>query len=151
MILCGLQASGKSTFRRERLPGHAVVSKDLLRNNRHKERRQRQLIAEALSAGQSVVVDNTNPAVEDRAPLIEIGRSFGARIAGFYFESDFMVSVERNEARSGREAVPLVGLVDTAHRLRRPRLDEGFDELWAVRARDGRFEVQRMTGDEGNR
>ena len=120
-----------------------MVSKDLLRNNRPKEQRQRELIAEALSAGRSVVVDNTNPAVEDRAPLINIGRTFDARIVGFYFESDFMVSVERNEARAGR-VVPLVGLVDTAHRLRRPEPDEGFDELWIVRAREGRFQIQPM-------
>lgn len=150
VILCGLQASGKSTFRRERFPAHAVVSKDFMRNNRRKEQRQRQLVAEALSAGQSVVVDNTNPAVEDRAPLIRIGRSFGARIVGFYFESDFMVSVERNEARSGRERVPLVGLADTAQRLRQPTADEGFDELWLVRAVGGRFDLQPLAGSGGD-
>ncbi len=45
-----------------------------------------QLVAEALSAGQSVVVDNTNPAPEDRAALLEIGRRLAARVIGFYFE-----------------------------------------------------------------
>ena len=92
VILCGLQASGKSRFRRERFPDHVVVSKDLLRNNRRRERRQRQLIAEALSTGQSVVVDNTNPGPEDRAPLAEIGRRLGARVIGFYLEADFDVA-----------------------------------------------------------
>lgn len=149
VILSGLQASGKSTFRRERFPRHVVVSKDLLRNNKRKEQRQRELIADALAAGHSVVVDNTNPGVEDRVPLIQIGRAFGARITGFLFESDFMVSVERNEDRAGRERVPLVGLVDTAHRLHPPTLDEGFDQLWIVRAVDGHFDVRRERGRSG--
>lgn len=148
VILCGLQASGKSTFRRERFPRHVVVSKDLLRNNRRRDRRQRQLVAEALSAGQSVVVDNTNPAPEDRAALVEIGRRLGARVIGFYFETDFEVSVERNAARSGRELVPLVGLVDVARRLRVPRAEEGFDELWIVRTTSGEFELEPMFGDD---
>ena len=142
VILCGLQAAGKSTFRRERFSGHVVVSKDHLRNNRRKELRQRKLVAEALSGGQSVVVDNTKPAVADRAPLIDIGRRFGARIVGFYFEADFVVSAERNASRSGRERVPVVGIADTARRLHRPRMDEGFDELSVVRAVDGRFELR---------
>lgn len=148
VILCGLQASGKSTFRRERFPWHVVVSKDLLRNNRRRDRRQRQLVAEALSAGESVVVDNTNPGPEDRAALVEIGRRLGARVIGFYFEARFEVSVERNADRSGGELVPLVGLVDVARRLRVPRAEEGFDELWIVRTTSGKFEVEPMFGDE---
>ena len=141
VILCGLQASGKSTFRRERFPDHVVVSKDLMPNNRRRERRQRQLIAEALSAGQSVVVDNTNPGPEDRAPLAEIGRRLGAWVIGFYLETDFEIALERNATRSGRELVPPVGLADVARRLRIPRAEEGFDELWVVRATNGTFDV----------
>ncbi|WP_207955865.1 AAA family ATPase [Rubrobacter marinus] len=58
----GLQASGKSTFYRERLAGtHAHVSKDLFRHNKDRNRRQAQLVREALRSGRSVVVDNTNP------------------------------------------------------------------------------------------
>jgi predicted kinase len=61
IIRIGIQASGKSTFYRSRFAStHTLVSKDLLRNNRQPVRRQAQLIAEALQAGRSVVVDNTN-------------------------------------------------------------------------------------------
>jgi predicted kinase len=63
VILVGLQASGKSTFFREQFAAtHEHVSKDLLRNNRTRNRRQRELIEAALWAGRPVVVDNTNPA-----------------------------------------------------------------------------------------
>lgn len=74
VIFTGLQASGKTSFYRDRFAAtHAHVSKDLWPNGRKKEDRQRQLIAEHLRARRSVVVDNTNPAVTDRQPLIAIG------------------------------------------------------------------------------
>src|SRR4051812_44216876 len=86
VILCGLQASGKSTFYRAQLSGtHSLVSKDLLRNNRRPARRQIQLLILALEKGKSVVVDNTNPTVADRAELILLGRSYGATIIGYHF------------------------------------------------------------------
>lgn len=70
VVFVGLQASGKSTFFRERFAAtHEHVSKDLFRNNRNRDRRQRQLIEAALAAGSPVVVDNTNPTPEDRRPL----------------------------------------------------------------------------------
>ena len=142
VILCGLQASGKSTFSRERLPQHATVSKDLMPNNRRPERRQRQLVAEALANQQSVVVDNTNPAAVDRQPLLAIGRAHGASTTAYYFEADFATAMERNAGRSGREVVPYVGLVDVARRLQPPSFAEDFDAIWLVRAVDGSFDVR---------
>ena len=142
VILCGLQASGKSTFRRERLPEHVVVSKDLMPNHRRREHRQRQLIAYALGNGWSVVIDNTNPAPADRGPLLALGRDYGAKVVAYFFDADFEACVERNAARSRRDLVPYVGLVDVARRLEPPTVDEGFDEIWVVRATDGAFDVQ---------
>lgn len=61
-MLIGLQGAGKTTFAAQRFAEtHVLISKDRLRNNRRPERRQQRLIAEALAAGRSVVVDNTNP------------------------------------------------------------------------------------------
>ncbi|MBI2933036.1 MAG: hypothetical protein HYY16_15435 [Planctomycetes bacterium] len=51
-ILIGLQASGKSTFYRERFAStHVHVSKDLFPNARKPQQRQGKMIAEALAAG----------------------------------------------------------------------------------------------------
>lgn len=144
VILCGVQGSGKTTFRRGRFPGHVVVSKDLMRNNRRKELRQRELVEHALAAGESVVVDNTNPARADRAPLIAIGRELDAKVVGFYFDVDLAVCMRRNAARSGRDLVPRVGLLSVARRLEAPTSEEGFDELWLVRPPEGRFEAEPM-------
>jgi predicted kinase len=99
----GLQASGKSSFFRERFAAtHEHVSKDLLRNTRNRSRRQAQLIEAALGAGSSVVVDNTNPTVEDRRAPIRLGRKLDAKVIGYYFESTVRECVERNRRRTGR-------------------------------------------------
>ena len=102
VIFVGLQASGKSTFFRERFAAdYEHVSKDLFHNNRNRNRRQKKLIVAALEAGRSVVVDNTNPTVEDRRPLVELGREFGARIVGYYFEPAVRGCLARNARREG--------------------------------------------------
>mgnify|MGYP002781287389 CR=1 FL=1 len=113
-ILVGLQASGKSTFYRRHLAGtHVLVSKDLLRNNRRPARRQAQLIAEALSAGRSVAVDNTSPTVELRKELIDLGRAHGATVTGYYFSAKLADCLARNAERTGKDRVPEVGIFAT--------------------------------------
>jgi predicted kinase len=142
-ILIGLQAAGKSTFARERFGDYEYVSKDRMpRSARNKEARQRRLIAEALAAGRSVVVDNTNPSPAVRAPLIELGRQYGALVTGYYFTPDVRGSLARNAARNGPERVPPVAIYATAKRLTAPTYAEGYGALVAVRiAPEGGFDV----------
>jgi len=144
VILIGLQASGKSTFFQAHFAlTHQHVSKDLLRNNSNPARRQRQLIEEALRAGRSVVVDNTNATRQARRELIDLGHSYAARVAGYYFEARLKQSLERNQARQGKARVPDVALFTTLKRLERPSFDEGFDQLFFVRSLDDQaFEVR---------
>lgn len=134
VILCGLQASGKTTYREVTFDSTViVVSKDLMgRSRKNKTAVQEQLIREALEGGHSVVVDNTNPAVEDRAPLIALGREYGARVIGYHFKSTWEQSLERNSRRLGRAKVPYVALASTSKRFMVPTLSEGFDELHRV-------------------
>jgi predicted kinase len=134
VIFIGLQGAGKSSFYRARFADtHALVSKDRLRNNRRPARRQRQLLEEALQAGRSVVVDNTNPTVLDRAELIELGRRYAATIVGYYIESRLEDCLARNRQRVGTERVPDVALHSVAQKLERPRRAEGYDHLFHVR------------------
>lgn len=134
VLFIGLQGAGKSSFFRARFAGaFEHVSKDLWPRARHRERRQRRLIEEALAAGRSVVVDNTNPSAEVRAPLIDIGKRHGARIVGYFFESDVQQCLERNAKREGAARVPEVGIFATLKQLQRPSYAEGFDALHDVR------------------
>jgi predicted kinase len=126
-----LQASGKSSFYRARFAdSHDLVSKDRFPNNRNPARRQRQLVEEALPAGRSVVLDNTNPTVRERAELIALTHSFGAAVVGYYFESRLADCLERNRRREGKERVPDVALYATRNQLCRPSLAEEFDRLF---------------------
>jgi predicted kinase len=144
VIFVGLQASGKSSFFRERFAAtHEHVSKDLFRNNRDRNRRQAQLIESALGRGASVVVDNTNPTAGDRQPLIQLGREFGTKVVGYYFDSTVRQCIGRNRRRTGKDRVPDVAIFATAKKLERPSYSEGFDELFRVRlADDSTFEVR---------
>jgi predicted kinase len=143
VIFVGLQASGKSTFFHERFAAtHEHVSKDLFRNNRNPNRRQAQLIEDALGAGHCVVVDNTNPTLEDRRVLIGLGGEYGARIVGYYFDASVRECIRRNEMREGKARVPDVAIYATAKMLVAPSIEEGFDELLCVRLNDSAFEVR---------
>ncbi len=137
-LLVGLQGSGKTSFFRARFAGtHALVSKDLFPHHRNKARRQLQLIEEALRAGRSVVLDNTNPRVEDRADPIALARSLGAGVTGYLFVTDVASALERNRQRVGRARVPDLAIYATAKRLQRPTPAEGFDRLFTVRLAPG--------------
>jgi predicted kinase len=143
VILIGLQGAGKSSFFRARFADtHTLVSKDRFPNNRRPARRQQRLIEEALGAGHSIVVDNMNATKDDRTSLIALGRSFGARIVGYYFESRLADCLERNRRRTGKERVPDVALYAARKLLESPSLAEGFDQLFLVRLLgDSGFEV----------
>jgi predicted kinase len=144
ILLIGLQAAGKTTFYHERFAdGYTHISMDLLRNNPHPARRQAQLIEQALQADQSVVVDNTSPTVEVRAPLIALGKRYGCVVIGYYFLPDVAGSVKRNAVRAGKARVPPVAIYATRKKLQPPTYAEGFDQLYAVRIADeSGFQIQ---------
>ena len=148
IILMGLQAAGKSTFFQTYLQpsgDYIYISKDLLRNNPHPERRQRRLLADALAAGQSVVVDNTNPSPAERTPLIALGKEYGATIRGYFFEPALGASLARNRQREGKARVPDMAIFATRKRLTPPTYDEGFDQLYVVTLPEaGAFQVREL-------
>jgi predicted kinase len=134
IVFVGLPAAGKSTYYRSHFAAtHVHVSKDLMPNNRDRDRRQRLLIEQALGSGASVVVDNTNPTVAVREPLIALGRRFGARVIAYYFESNVRLSIVRNEKREGAARVPNVAIFIAQKKLVPPSVEEGFDEVRVVK------------------
>ncbi len=140
-ILIGLPGSGKTSYARARLAGHVHVSKDLMPSTSRRDARQLALVQEALAAGRSVVVDNINPRVADRAPLIAAARGRGATVTGYVLDADVQECLRRNRAREGKARVPDVAIFVNRKRLEPPTLAEGFDALYRVRAIEGRFDV----------
>jgi predicted kinase len=130
VVFMGLQASGKSTFWRERFADtHVRINLDMLRT-RHRERR---LFQTCLEVGQPVVVDNTNVSAADREPYITQARARGFRILGYYFRSALAECLARNGLRPEHQRIPDRGLRGAAGRLELPTKAEGFETLWYVR------------------
>ncbi|MFB2922687.1 MULTISPECIES: AAA family ATPase [Aerosakkonema] len=150
IIFIGLQASGKSTFFRTHFAKtHDLVSKDLMRNNRNKARRQAQLIEASLKEGKSVVLDNTNASVEGRASIIQLGKMYDAQIIGYYFQSVAKHCYDRNQQRTGKAKVSDVAIYATLKKLARPSYREGFDRLFYVRiAENFNFDVREWQENE---
>ncbi len=141
-ILVGLQGSGKSSFFSARLAAtHVHISKDLMPNSRRKNRRQLELLAEALESGRSAAIDNTNARRADRAPLIELAHRLGATVVGYWFDAPLEECLLRNRLRLGKARVPDVALYATAARLEPPAIAEGFDALFLVRLAPGGFSL----------
>jgi predicted kinase len=140
VILIGLPGAGKTSFQRARLAATDVhVSKDLMPNRRDRQAHQLALIDEALAAGRSVVVDNVNATVADRAALIAAGRRRGAIITGYVLGTEVRACVERNRDRPGH--VPEVAIFAAAKRFQPPTRAEGFDRLRRVEASASEFHL----------
>ena len=140
VIFVGIQASGKSSFYRERFfATHVRISLDLLRT-RHRER---SLLAWCIDHQQPFVVDNTNPTVVERAVYIAPAKAAGFRVNGYYLESNVPASIRRNDTRSGAARVPEAAIGGTKRRLELPSPAEGFAILHFVRLDgEGRFVVE---------
>jgi predicted kinase len=142
VVLVGLPGAGKTSFFRDHFQAsHVHVSKDLMRNARDRNTRQGRLIEEALRAGRSVVVDNINPTIADRAPLVALARAHGARVVAYVLDTTIRTAVARNRRREGEARVPDVAIFMAAKRLEVPTVAEGLDAVYRVRSSDGRFEV----------
>jgi predicted kinase len=131
--MVGLQGSGKSTWVARHLARtHTVVSKDHWPNARHRETRQQRALAGLLAADARVVVDNTNPAPEERAPLIAAARDAGVPVRAVWMDTPAELCLARNEVREGRARVPLQGVFATRARFVPPTTAEGFDRIDVV-------------------
>ena len=141
-ILVGLPGAGKTSFFHARLAQtHVHVSKDVMGHGRDMGRRQLEQVGQALRAGRSVAVDNTNPRVADRAPILALAREMGARVVAYALDTTPRESAARNRSRVGGDRVPDVAVFVTSKRLQPPTRAEGFDAVYRVHAEGGDFEV----------
>jgi len=149
VILVGLPGAGKTSFYEQNFAAsHRHISKDLWPNAAGREARQRRELADALASGASVVVDNTNPSVADRAAIIAIAHASGARVIGYFFDVTTRQAIARNAERRDRKKVPNVAIFTVAKRLVPPTPAEGFDELFRVTLTPDRtFSVSGIAAD----
>lgn len=140
IIFIGIQATGKTTFYKDRFfDSHVRISLDLLKT-RHREN---EFLRTCLRTRQQFVVDNTNPTIEERKRYIDMIRDTGYEIIGYYFESKIQAAIIRNEQRTEKQRIPTKGVLSTHQRLQMPSYKEGFDQLYYVSAvENGTFKVE---------
>lgn len=140
VIFCGIQASGKTTFYKERFADtHVRISLDMLRTRR----RESLLLAACLEGRQAFVVDNTNVTRADRARYTGPALRAGFEVIAYFFDADPRRAFERNVGRPGKAAVPPAALFGARRRLEPPSRNEGFHAVYTVRIPEtGGFEVE---------
>lgn len=129
VILVGVQGAGKTTFYRERFfDTHVRINLDMLKTRK----REQLLLAACLEAGQSFVVDNTNPQASDRARYIALARAKGFRVIAYFFDVPLRDAMHRNNQRKLQKKIPPVAVAGTHKKLELPRKEEGFDQIFTV-------------------
>ena len=130
VIFIGIQASGKSSFYKERFFNtHIRINLDMLKTRS----REDILLQACLRAKQPFVVDNTNPQTIDRIKYIQAAREARFDVVGYFFDVDTKTATLRNSSRTGNARVPAHVIPITQRKLQLPVYEEGFDRLYRVR------------------
>ena len=133
VIFVGVQGAGKSTFYRDRFfHTHVRINLDMLKTRKREE----QLVTACLDAGQSFVVDNTNPQVGDRARYIAPAHAKGFRVVAYFFDVPLRDAMQRNNQRKLKQKIPAPAVAGTHKKMERPSKAEGFDQVFTVRVSD---------------
>lgn len=136
VVLVGYPASGKTHFAKQYL-----VSRQYVHVNRDTLGSWQKCASEcekALKAGQSVVVDNTNPDVESRQRFIDIAKKFGCECRCFLMSCTLDQAKHNNEFRNiqlkGHHHVPVTDMVLYSYgsKFKEPQLSEGFSEILKI-------------------
>jgi predicted kinase len=129
VIFIGIQATGKSTFyKTEFYSTHLRINLDMLKTRNREEK----LFQTCLDIKQHCVIDNTNATIPERAKYIQVAKAAEFKIIGYYFESKVAQALSRNLKRK-IGIVPDKAILATYKRLKLPKKEEGFDELFYVR------------------
>ena len=140
VVMCGLPGSGKSTFVEANFPGTEVLSLDAIREetgvdpaDRDEQagvaREGRERAKAMLRKGQPFVWDATSLARDQRAMLIGLMTTYGARTRIVYCESPLDEMLRRNRQRTGHRRVPdavigrMVERIDIPSRIEAHRVE----------------------------
>lgn len=129
IIFIGIPASGKTTFYNKNFSEeYEHINLDTL----HTRNKERIALESCFANNKCMVVDNTNPTVEDRAKYIKLAKEHDYKIYGYFFQSKVSACIKRNGNRSGKAKVPNIAIAATSNRLELPSYKEGFDALFYV-------------------
>ena len=136
-IMIGIQGSGKSTFCKEHLSGFTRISLDEL----HTRSKETAALEKAIQDHCDIVVDNTNPTIEERKRYLELAKANGYKIIGYFMQSKIRDCIERNRTRTGKARVPDTAVAATSNKLQIPSPAEGFDKLYYISITENGFQI----------
>lgn len=133
IIFVGLPASGKSTFARKHFvpAGYVHVNQDTLKT----KEKCFKAASEAVAAGKSVVIDNTNPEPATRAAYIELAKAKGIPVRCFHFQTPEELTHHLNLYREkvhGVPHVPGVAYNTCKKKMVEPAAAEGYADIIKV-------------------
>jgi predicted kinase len=137
VLLCGIQATGKTSFAIERFAHtHELISLDLLKTHG----KESALLQSCFQQRRPVVIDNTNVTAAGRQQYIKLAQDNGYAITGYYFNSDLSAALKRNKQRE--DIKPNAALRASFKKLDIPVFDEGYRQLFGITAHDGVFTLE---------
>ena len=130
IVLSGVQCSGKSTLYQQKFAEtHVRINLDTLRSRR----KEMALFSSLIEEQRMVVIDNTNPTMQDRAKYISAAKQVNYRVVGIQLDVPISIAVARNLARINQAKIP-DGIIQSTFRKMQPlSLSEGFDEIVNIR------------------
>jgi bifunctional polynucleotide phosphatase/kinase len=141
VLFVGPPGSGKSTFYFKHLAplGYERINQDILVT----KSKCFKAAGEALKAGKSVAVDNTNPDPDTRVAWVELARKNKVPIRCVWFKTPLPVCEHNDAVRSlnkplnpeARESLPKLAFNSYGSRFREPKTKEGFQDLTVVEFR----------------
>ena len=144
IIFCGIQATGKTTFFKDKFfKTHIRISLDQLKTRNWEDK----FLQLCIDTKQPFVIDNTNPTKNDREKYISIAKNNQFKVIGYYFQSKIKDALLRNSQRQGKENIPEIGIQGTFNKLEIPKIEEGFDQLFYVELSDNNFTIKEWTNE----
>lgn len=133
ILMVGMPASGKSTFTINYLEpkGYVRINRDTLKT----PAACAAAVKKALAAGNSAVVDNTNPSAANRADYIKIAQAHGVPVRAFVMETADLVAEHCNlfrEKFNGTKHVPDIAYAMFRKHLNAPTAGEGISDIIKV-------------------
>ncbi|KAH6657613.1 polynucleotide kinase 3 phosphatase-domain-containing protein [Truncatella angustata] len=138
VLYVGPPGAGKSTFfwRHLKPLGYERINQDTLKSRA----KCFKAAADALSEGESVAVDNTNPDADGRAEWVALAKKHNVPIRCVWFKTPIELCEHNDVVRAlnkpmnpeARKALPKLAFNGFASRFREPKVKEGFQDVVEV-------------------
>lgn len=132
-IMVGIQASGKSWLAKKICninDNYVIVNQDTLKT----KAKCIAFVKNAMKNKKCVIIDNTNPSVENRKQWIDIASLYSYNIIVLHVTTSFDLAMHRNHYRflKGGHLIPSIAYNMYKKNFIKPSLQEGINEIYEI-------------------